>query len=97
MYTDIADSVYLLDVLVVLVHISHRNCWSTYYCTRIEVSVFRKNIFPLLNFFFQKCSWGSERHCIMVWQTTMNVSLCPAIVLYMCMILQLVIICIFYT
>ena len=27
MYTDIADSVYLLDVLVVVVHISHRNCW----------------------------------------------------------------------
>ena len=27
MYTDIADSVYLLDVLVVEVHISHRNCW----------------------------------------------------------------------
>ena len=39
MYTDIADNVYLSDVLVVVVHISHRNCWSTYYCTRIEVSV----------------------------------------------------------
>ena len=32
---------YLLDVLVVVVHISHSNCWSTYYCTRIEVSVLR--------------------------------------------------------
>ena len=41
MYTDIADSVYLLDVLVVVVHISHSKCWSTYYCTRIEVSVLR--------------------------------------------------------
>ena len=41
MYTDIADSVCLLDVLVVVVHISHSNCWSTYYCTRIEVSVLR--------------------------------------------------------
>ena len=27
MYTDIADSVYLLDVLVVVIYISHRNCW----------------------------------------------------------------------
>ena len=33
--------VYLLDVLVVVVHISHSNCWGTYYCTRIEVSVLR--------------------------------------------------------
>ena len=33
--------VYLLDVLVVVVHISHSNCWITYYCTRIEVSVLR--------------------------------------------------------
>ena len=41
MYTAIVDSVYLLDVLVVEVHISHRNCWSTYYCIRIEVSVLR--------------------------------------------------------
>ena len=41
MNTDFADSVYLLDVLVVVVHISHRNCWSTFYCTRIEVSVLR--------------------------------------------------------
>ena len=41
MYRDIADIVYLLDVLVVVVHISHSNCWSTYYCTRIEVSVLR--------------------------------------------------------
>ena len=40
-YSDIADIVYLLDVLVVVVHISHSNCWSTYYCTRIEVSVLR--------------------------------------------------------
>ena len=31
----------LLDVLVVVVHISHSNCWSTYYCTRIEASVLR--------------------------------------------------------
>ena len=28
-------------VLVVVVHISHINCWITYYCTRIEVSVLR--------------------------------------------------------
>ena len=28
-------------VLVVVVHISHSNCWITYYCTRIEVSVLR--------------------------------------------------------
>ena len=41
MYRDIADIVYLLDVLVVVVHISHSNCWITYYCTRIEVSVLR--------------------------------------------------------
>ena len=41
MYRDIADIVYLLDVLVVVVHIAHSNCWSTYYCTRIEVSVLR--------------------------------------------------------
>ena len=41
MYRDIADIVYLLDVLVVVVHISHSNCWSTYYCTRIEASVLR--------------------------------------------------------
>ena len=40
MYTDIADSVYLLDVLVVVVHISGI-VGSTYYCTRIEVSVLR--------------------------------------------------------
>ena len=39
MYRDIADIVYLLDVLVV--HISHSNCWIIYYCTRIEVSVLR--------------------------------------------------------
>ena len=36
-----AGFMYLLDVLVVVVHISHSNCWSTYYCTRIEVSVLR--------------------------------------------------------
>ena len=41
MYRDISDIVYLLDVLVVVVHISHSNCWITYYCTRIEVSVLR--------------------------------------------------------
>ena len=41
MYRHIADIVYLLDVLVVVVHISHSNCWITYYCTRIEVSVLR--------------------------------------------------------
>ena len=41
MYRDIADLVYLLDVLVVVLHISHSNCWITYYCTRIEVSVLR--------------------------------------------------------
>ena len=41
MYRDIADIVYLLDVLVVVVHISHSKCWITYYCTRIEVSVLR--------------------------------------------------------
>ena len=41
MYRDIAGFMYLLDVLVVVVHISHSNCWSTYYCTRIEVSVLR--------------------------------------------------------
>ena len=40
-YRDIAGFMYLLDVLVVVVHISHSNCWSTYYCTRIEVSVLR--------------------------------------------------------
>ena len=40
-YRDIADIVYLLDVLVVVVHISHSNCWTTYYCTRIEVRVLR--------------------------------------------------------
>ena len=39
MYRDIAGFMYLLDVLVVVVHISLSNCWSTYYCTRIEVSV----------------------------------------------------------
>ena len=38
-YRDIAGFMYLLDVVVV--HISHSNCWSTYYCTRIEVSVLR--------------------------------------------------------
>ena len=41
MYRDIADIMHLLDVLVVVVHISHSNCWITYYCTRIEVSVLR--------------------------------------------------------
>ena len=41
MYRDIADIVYLLDVLVVVVHILHSNCWITYYCMRIEVSVLR--------------------------------------------------------
>ena len=41
MYRDISDIVYLLDVLVVVVHISHSNCWNTYYCTRIDVSVLR--------------------------------------------------------
>ena len=41
MYRYIADIVYLLDVLVVVVHISHSKCWNTYYCTRIEVSVLR--------------------------------------------------------
>ena len=41
MYRDIAGFMYLLDVLVVVVHISHSNCWNTYYCTRIEVSVLR--------------------------------------------------------
>ena len=41
MYRDIADIVYLLDVLVVIVYISHGNCWIIYYCTRIEVSVLR--------------------------------------------------------
>ena len=40
-YRDIADIMYLLDVLVVVVHISHSNCWITYYCTRIEVGVLR--------------------------------------------------------
>ena len=40
MYRDISDIVYLL-VLVDVVHISHSNCWSTYYYTRIEVSVLR--------------------------------------------------------
>ena len=35
-YRYIADIVYLLDVLVVIVYISHCN-----YCTRIEVSVLR--------------------------------------------------------
>ena len=40
-YRDIADIVYLLDVLVVVVHISYSNCWITYYCTRIEVSVLK--------------------------------------------------------
>ena len=39
MYRDIADTVYLLDVLVIMVYISH--CWIIYYCTRIEVSVLR--------------------------------------------------------
>ena len=41
LYRDSAGFMYLLDVLVVVVHISHSNCWSTYYCTRIEVSVLR--------------------------------------------------------
>ena len=41
MYRDIADIVYLLDVLVVVVHISHSNCWITFYCTRIEESFLR--------------------------------------------------------
>ena len=41
MYRDISDIVYLLDVLVIVVHISHSNRWTTYYCTRIEVSVLR--------------------------------------------------------
>ena len=41
MYRDIADTVYLLDMLMVVVHISHSNCWITYFCTRIEVSVLR--------------------------------------------------------
>ena len=41
MYRDIADIVCLLEVLVFVVHISHSNCWNTYYCTRIEVSVLR--------------------------------------------------------
>ena len=41
MYRDIVGIVYLLDVLVVVVHISHSKCWSTYYCTRIEASVLR--------------------------------------------------------
>ena len=41
MCRDIADIVYLSDVLVVVVHISHSNSWITYYCTRIEVSVLR--------------------------------------------------------
>ena len=41
LYRDIAGFMYLLDVLVVVVHISHSNYWSTYYCTRIEVSVLR--------------------------------------------------------
>ena len=30
-----------IDVLVVIVYISHCNCWIIYYCTRIEVSVLR--------------------------------------------------------
>ena len=41
MYRDIADIAYLLDVLVVIVYISHCNCWIIYYCMRIEVSVLR--------------------------------------------------------
>ena len=41
MYRDIAGIVYLLDVVVVVVHISHSKCWITYHCTRIEVSVLR--------------------------------------------------------
>ena len=40
-YRDIVGIVYLLDVLVVVVHISHSKCWITYHCTRIEVSVLR--------------------------------------------------------
>ena len=41
MHRDITDIVYLLDVLVVVVYISHCNFWIIYYCTRIEVSVLR--------------------------------------------------------
>ena len=41
MYRDIAGFVYLLDVLVIVVHISHSKCWITYHYTRIEVSVVR--------------------------------------------------------
>ena len=60
-YRDIAGFMYLLDVLVVVVHISHSNCWSTYYCTTIEVSVLRAGrgrggwgveVFSNWNFFF---------------------------------------------
>ena len=59
MYRDISDIVYLLDVLVVVVYISHCNCWIIYYCMRIEVSVLRagrgrRNFF----LFAQKFSWG---------------------------------------
>ena len=39
MYRDISGFVYLLDVLVIVDHISHSKCWITYHCTRIEVSV----------------------------------------------------------
>ena len=37
----IVGIVYLLDVLVVVVHISHSKCWITYHFTRIQVSVLR--------------------------------------------------------
>ena len=41
-YRDISDIVYVFDVLVVIVYISHCNCWTIIYCwTRIEASVLR--------------------------------------------------------
>ena len=61
MYRDIAEIVYLLDVVVVMVYIAHCHCWIIYYCTGIEVSVLRAGRgwkFLLTEIFFaKKCSW----------------------------------------
>ena len=83
-YRDIADIVYLLDVLVVIVYISQCNCWDYLLlhedwgeCSEGWAgacgwggggggSFFQECMtsekISLLNFFFQKCSWGSETH-----------------------------------
>ena len=58
LYRDIAGFMYLLDVLVVVVHISHRICWE--YLLLHQVSVLRAGWkFLVTDFFSAKTSsWG---------------------------------------